>query len=312
MRFKQHSIITAAATTPLFLNNRFSNSPVFVRSILIHNQYYHSHRWQRRQSISSNSYLASNCSWNTQHLIEKHCKQQLSTCNCRRNLALSASSSLSSESKMKNILSIEECLSMYEDHDNVVFVDGSWHLPTANRNARAEFEEGPRMPRARFFDVDDISSKGDLNPKNLPHMMPPASLFAAAMDALDIKNEDRIIVYASKGCFAAPRTWFTFKTMASDSSRVHIMDGGLEEWKNAGGEIETGKLDMQTIRASDVKCYENKESLYSANEPTNVVDMADVLEIIDSNIDRSDAVIVDARSPGRFAGKEVRFIKRIE
>jgi hypothetical protein len=59
------------------------------------------------------------------------------------------------------------------DTDAVVFVDGSWWLGKV-RDARSEFEAGPRIARAKFFDIDDIASKGKaLNPKDLPHMAPP-------------------------------------------------------------------------------------------------------------------------------------------
>ena len=78
-------------------------------------------------------------------------------------------------------------------------MDGSWFLK--DRNGREEFEAGPRIPGARFFDIDDIAAKGEaLNPKGLPHMMPPKNLFAASMDAMDITNDDHLIVYATKGC----------------------------------------------------------------------------------------------------------------
>lgn len=39
------------------------------------------------------------------------------------------------------------------------------------------FEEGPRITGSKFIDIDDISAQYDLypslNPKKLPHMMPP-------------------------------------------------------------------------------------------------------------------------------------------
>jgi len=80
----------------------------------------------------------------------------------------------------------------------VAFVDGSWFL--MNRNARAEFEQGPRIAGAKYFDIDDVASKGNQNPKGLPHMLPPKQLFASAMDALSIRNNQHLVVYGSKGC----------------------------------------------------------------------------------------------------------------
>ena len=46
-------------------------------------------------------------------------------------------------------------------------LDGSMHLPTSGRNARAEYAAG-HIPGALFFDIDEIADKS--NP--LPHMLP--------------------------------------------------------------------------------------------------------------------------------------------
>ena len=75
----------------------------------------------------------------------------------------------------KYYLSVQECLNVFNDPDqNVVFLDGSWHLGK-DRDGREEYETGPRIKGAKYYDIDDISSKkGDpLNPKGLPHQRPP-------------------------------------------------------------------------------------------------------------------------------------------
>jgi hypothetical protein len=46
------------------------------------------------------------------------------------------------------------------------------------------------------MDMEDIATSKELypelNPKGLYHMLPPPNLFAAAMDAFDIHNNDRV------------------------------------------------------------------------------------------------------------------------
>lgn len=46
------------------------------------------------------------------------------------------------------------------------------------------------------MDIDDIATSKDLfperNPQGLYHMLPPPDLFAAAMDAFNITNPDRV------------------------------------------------------------------------------------------------------------------------
>ena len=206
-----------------------------------------------------------------------------------------------------NILSVEECQALYskvKGDSKVVFVDGSWHMPNSHRDARLEYETGPRLPGAVFFDVDDIASTGcDLNPKNLPHMMPPAKLFGLAMDKLGIGENDTVVVYAAKGCFAAPRTWFTFRSMGHDVNKVYIMNGGIDDWIETGGLVDTDPA--ASIRASDLDM--NQEAIYScAKEASQVVDIEYVSKVVDSilNDNPTNDIVYDARSLGRFSGTE--------
>ena len=91
------------------------------------------------------------------------------------------------------VVSVPDAISLHSS-DNVKFVDGSWFL--TDRNGRQEFQDGPRIAGASFFDIDDIADKTS----NLPHMMPTKELFSAAMDAMGIANDDHIIVHGSKDC----------------------------------------------------------------------------------------------------------------
>ena len=53
------------------------------------------------------------------------------------------------------------------DDPNVVIVDGSWYLPTQNRDAEAEYLAG-HIPGAVRFDIDASRT----TPPSLPHMLP--------------------------------------------------------------------------------------------------------------------------------------------
>ena len=208
-----------------------------------------------------------------------------------------------------SILNPEECHRLYHSQqqpNKVLFVDGSWHMPNSNRNARVEYEKGPRLPGALFFDVDDIASTGvELNPKSLPHMMPPVKLFGLAMDALGVGEEDVIIVYAARGCFAAPRTWFTFRAMGHDPDKVYIMNGGIDDWVRLGERVDCEPV--IAMQASDLDMREEVEPVYScAKEPSQIVDIDYVTNVVNSTMNNNplNDIIFDARSPGRFAGTE--------
>src|SRR5690606_39426372 len=87
-------------------------------------------------------------------------------------------------------------LAAHLDAPDLVVLDGSWHLPTAGRNARAEYEE-EHIPGALFFDIDEISDETS----SLPHMLPSTVKFASRMKRMGIGDGMRIVVYDSVGMF---------------------------------------------------------------------------------------------------------------
>ena len=60
-------------------------------------------------------------------------------------------------------------LASHLDTPGLVVLDGSMHLPTAKRNAKAEYL-AEHIPGALFFDIDDIADENS----PLPHMLPSA------------------------------------------------------------------------------------------------------------------------------------------
>ena len=191
------------------------------------------------------------------------------------------------------LLSVKECLSSF-GRPGVVFVDGSWHM--SDRDERAEYEKGPRIAGARFLHIDDISSRGSaVNPKDLPHMMPSASLFAAAMDAMNVSSGDHVIIYGTEGCMATSRAYYTFKAMGHPEGLVHLMQGSLKEWQERGGKVDTDPV--KAIKAADLDV--GGETKYdTARRASNIYAMEEVLEA--ATADDSDTIIIDARSAARF------------
>lgn len=116
---------------------------------------------------------------------------------------------------------------------NVIAVDGSWYLPTQNRNARAEYEAA-HIPGAVFFDVDAVADHG----AGLPHMLPHSDAFAAAVSALGISDAMHIVVYDGAGLFSAPRVRWTFRVFGA--KHVSILEGGLPAWTAEGRPLVAG------------------------------------------------------------------------
>ena len=118
---------------------------------------------------------------------------------------------------------------------DVAILDASWHLPTAKRDPREEFA-AQHIPGASFFDIDRISDPAS----DLPHMLPDAAAFAAAMGALGVREDMEIVVYDAVGLFSAARAWWMLSIFGAQ--RVHVLDGGLPAWLAEGLPVESGVI----------------------------------------------------------------------
>lgn len=123
---------------------------------------------------------------------------------------------------------------------NVVVVDGSWHMPTASRNAQAEYLDG-HIPGAVFFDIDGIADPTT----DLPHMLPAPADFERAVGALGISETMTIVVYDEVGLQSAPRVWWTFRTFGAKN--VYILEGGGPKWRAERRPIEAGLVRRERV-----------------------------------------------------------------
>jgi len=165
--------------------------------------------------------------------------------------------------------------------ENVVTVDGSYYLPTQNRDAKAEYLAG-HIPGTVFFDINAIADKST----DLPHMLPGPDQFAKAVGELGIAETDTIVVYDGLGFFSAPRVWWTFRIFGAKN--VFILDGGLPKWKRENRPTEAGEV-------------KRKPRAFKAEMNTGAVAMMSDVQMA---LNDSDIQVVDARSAGRFAGSE--------
>ncbi len=165
------------------------------------------------------------------------------------------------------------------DAPDVVVVDASWHLPTEQRDAKAEYLE-QHIPGTVFFDIDDISDTSS----DLPHMLPDNAKFASKVRKLGIGDGMRIVVYDTVGMFSAARVWWMFRVMGAQD--VILLDGGMPKWLEAGYSTEIGPVQRQ-------------ERHFTVRRNMAIVrDVDDILDITKG----SDIQIVDARAEARFRG----------
>lgn len=166
---------------------------------------------------------------------------------------------------------------------DIVVLDASWHLPSANRDAKAEFN-ARHIAGAQFFDIDDLSDTGS----PLPHMLPSPEKFSSRMRKMGVGDGKRVIVYDTVGLFSAARAWWMFKVFGHDD--VAVLDGGLRKWIAEGRAVEDGPA------------AKPQERHFTARFRGSMVrDMREVAAALRTGAGQ----VADARSGTRFRGEEV-------
>jgi thiosulfate/3-mercaptopyruvate sulfurtransferase len=163
----------------------------------------------------------------------------------------------------------------------VVVVDGSYYLSTQKRDAKAEYLAG-HIPGAVFFDINAIADHST----ELPHMLPGPDQFGETAGKLGIAETDTIVVYDGSGLYSAPRVWWSFRIFGAKNA--FILDGGFPAWKAEGRPTEAGEA-------------KPAPKTFKAAMQTGAVAMHDDVQMA---LNDHSAQVVDARSAGRFAGRE--------
>ncbi len=164
---------------------------------------------------------------------------------------------------------------------DLVVVDGSWYLPTQNRDPQAEYLAG-HIPGAVRFDIDTVKDTSS----SLPHMLPLPDDFAKTAGAMGISESTTIVVYDGAGLFSAPRVRWTFQVFGARN--VVILDGGFPAWKAEGRPVEAGPEKPRAPR-----------TFKPTFDPAVVADASAVQEALRSG----SAQVVDARPAERFRGE---------
>lgn len=182
---------------------------------------------------------------------------------------------------MSALISVQQLADLLKSGEGVALLNGSWHMPSEKRDAKAEHAKA-HIPGARFFDIDAISDTSS----PYPHMLPSEAVFEKAVSALGISNSSRVIVYDSLGLFSAARVWWMFRVFGHDN--VQVLDGGLPQWITEGRPTEN---DESVIMPTTFNAELQPKLLRSFDDmQANVVSQAEQ--------------VVDARSAGRFNGLE--------
>jgi thiosulfate/3-mercaptopyruvate sulfurtransferase len=113
--------------------------------------------------------------------------------------------------------------------------DGSGGLLSVN--GRANYESG-HIPTAGFADLLGELSDGD---SPMDFAMPSPEQFAAAMEALGVSDDSRVVLYDASGSVWAARVWWMLRWIGFD--RAALLDGGLNAWTAGGRALSTEPAD---------------------------------------------------------------------
>ena len=167
--------------------------------------------------------------------------------------------------------------------NNVKIIDCSWHMPLSNRKGLEEYNQ-KHIPNSIFFDLDKNSNKKI----DLPHMLVDKKEWEIILSNMGIDNNDHIVIYDNSDVISSCRCWYNFIYFGHNPNLLKVLNGGFKKW-------------LDEKRITNNKIPKNKKTNYKANELKNLVKNKDEIE---KNIIKETFTVVDARSLGRFQGKE--------
>ncbi len=163
---------------------------------------------------------------------------------------------------------------------NLVILDASIAKPMSTSTQQ---KEHLKIPGSIFFDIENVFSDRE---NALPHMMLSEKVFTREAQRLGIDANSIIVVYDTHGIYSAPRAWWMFRTMGHNS--VYVLNGGLPEWEKAGYACD-----------SNYRQPAKTGNFIAAYQAALIVSQSEVLHALEDH----ERVVIDARSPERFAGK---------
>lgn len=155
----------------------------------------------------------------------------------------------------------------------LVILDCSWYLPSAGRDAEAEYRAA-HLPGALWLDLEGLSDQDT----DLPHMLPTPAHFALTMEQLGIRRTDQVICYDGSGVnLSAARVWWMFRVFGHHT--VAVLDGGFPIWASATRPVQRGVsrparsgYPVPSIDATLLRGKEDITRILAGQDPAMVVD----------------------------------------
>jgi thiosulfate/3-mercaptopyruvate sulfurtransferase len=152
-------------------------------------------------------------------------------------------------------------------------------------NGRIAYETG-HIPTAGFADLMGELSDGD---SPLQYTVPTPEAFAAAMGALGVGDDTRVVLYDSSMSSWAARVWWMLRWVGFD--RAALLDGGLAAWQAEDRPLSTEPSD-EPVRV-----------LTPAPRPELIADRDEVLAAIEDET----VALIDAMPEPHYRGEMVMY-----
>jgi thiosulfate/3-mercaptopyruvate sulfurtransferase len=145
---------------------------------------------------------------------------------------------VAADTSMDSLVTAEWLNEHLNDPDLVVLDCSVLVQPTGNGgfdsvSGRPQYDKG-HIPTAGFADL-----KGELSDIESPFgfAVPTPEQFAAAMSALGVGDDSRVVLYDASGSVWAARVWWMLRWIGFD--KVALLDGGLAAWTAQGLPLST-------------------------------------------------------------------------
>lgn len=177
---------------------------------------------------------------------------------------------------MDSLVSVEWLQEHLDDPDLVILdcsvlvemgEDGTFKTINGREQYAAE-----HIPGAGFADL--LGNLSDLD-SELETVMPPPEQFVAAMSALGVGDDSRVVLYDTNMSVWAARVWWMLRWIGFDNAAV--LDGGLAAWKAAGGALSSEPVERAPATLSlnlRPKLIADRDEVYAAigNENVRIID----------------------------------------
>lgn len=186
---------------------------------------------------------------------------------------------------MNTLISAADLMALQRAGTPLVLLDCGFELTDPQAGERA-YDAG-HLPGAHYAHLErDLSG-----PKHGAdgvflgrHPLPSRAGFAATLARWGVGPETRVVVYDAHGATFAARGWWLLRWMGHE--RVAVLDGGLQQWQAAGGELTT-----QRPLVADASPYpERPAAMPTIDAPTLLRQLGRVR-------------VLDARAGERFRGE---------